>query len=104
MASMPYKRKNQMTITIEDIIKITLKEQDLSKTEDELRLKYKICTGQSVEIPQRIDFSEKIEQIYEALDEILDLMGINELNSSTVEILEQKEIIEKNLEFIYKNN
>lgn len=93
-----------MTITIEDIIKITLKEQDLDKIEDELRLKHKICTGQSVDVPQQIDFSEKIEKIYEALDKMLDLMGINELNSSTVEVLEQKEIIEKNLEFIYKNN
>lgn len=89
---------------IEDIVKITLQEQDLKKVEDELKLRYGVCTGQSIDVPQQIDFSEKIEQIYEALDNMLDLMGIDELNSSTAEIIEQKEIIENNLEFIYKNN
>ena len=91
-------------MTIEDIIKITLREQDIDKVEDELRLRYRICISESVPAPRLPDFSENIEQIYEALDNMLDLMGIDELNADTAEILDKKEIIEKNLEFIYTNN
>lgn len=91
-------------MTIEDIIKITLKEQDLNRVEDELRLRYRICISRSLDIPEKIDFSQNIEQIYEALDNMLDLMGIDELNADTAEILDKREIIENNLEFIYRNN
>ena len=91
-------------MTIEDIIKITLREQDLGKVEDELRLRYRICISESVPAPILPDFSGKIEQIYEALDKMLDLMGIDELNADTAPILDLKETIEKNLEFIYHNN
>ena len=91
-------------MTIEDIIKITLREQDLSRVEDELRLRYRICISEPVPAPRLPDFSERIEQIYEDLDNMLDLMGIDELNADTAPILDLKEAIEKNLEFIYKNN